>query len=711
MTTVQSYCRLCTAMCGLTLDVVDGRVERAQGDREHPLTAGFTCVKGRHIHHLHSDPSRFVTAQRRGGSGKLEPVDTDEAIAEVGAALRDILERHGPDAIGLFAGTYSHLIGLTRPALMAFWEALGSRKYFSTITLDQAAKRVTARRLGRWQGGLQRFADSDVWMFVGHNPLVSMLGRWQWGFPAQNGVRQLREAKARGMQVIVVDPRRTETAGHADIHLQLRPGTDAILLAGFLHVIFEEGLEDRDFCARHVDGLDALRAAVRDVTPAFAAARTDVPAEDIVAAARCFANARKGMISTGTGANMGRDANLVEHLAASLNVVCGRWARAGEPFYQTPVLGPAASTPREAVTPPDRSWEREGWRSRVRGGTPLLDGEVPASMLPDEILDPGADRVRALIVVGGNPAAAIPDQQRTVDALSQLELLVSIEPYPNETAQLSHYVLPPALCLETAEHTGLKEAFFDVPFSQYTEAILDPPPGVREDWVYAFALARELELEIEVLGKTYAPGDPLPSSEELLAAATRNGRVSLDEIKRHPHGRLYDELPPLIVQPADDDGARFELLPGDVARELADGLGDVADDARPFRLIVRRMKGTCNTTGRRVPGFLKAPHNPCSLNPEDLAELGLADGDLVRVTSEHGSVAAVVQGDRTLRRGAVSLPHVFGDLPGNDDDPRVYGTNSGRLLSAVVDVQPVSGQPWMTAVPVSIEPLATAAAG
>jgi len=468
-----TYCRICPGFCGLLVDVQDNRVVKVKGDAANPLTGGYTCSKGRHVGELHADPNRFHECRRRTPSGHLEPVDADSAIAEIGGRIREIVERHGPDSVALYWGTYGSLIAATRPWADALWRAIGSHKWFSTMTIDQAAKWVAPGRIGEWQGGRQRFEDSDVWVFVGHNPLVSMMGGIVTGFPQTNGSKRLRQARERGMSTIVIDPRRTETAASADVHLQLLPGSDAMLLAGLLHVIFKEKLEDAEFCERWVQDLPALKDATAAATPEIVAQRCGVDAEDVLRAARMFGGGKKGMVTTGTGANMGPSANLVEHLAWCLNIVCGRYPREGDIAFTQPLLATPPRLPRAQVTPPTRSWE-SGYRSRFGYG--LVFGELPTMSLPDEIVQPGKDRVRALIVMGGNPASSLPDQRRAVEALKQLELLVTIDPFPSTTARLAHYVLAPTMALERSEHTGPVEYQVNEPFAMYTSPVLEPPP-------------------------------------------------------------------------------------------------------------------------------------------------------------------------------------------------------------------------------------------
>ena len=697
-----TYCRICPGVCGVLVTVEDGRATKVVGDRDNPLTSGYTCPKGRRLGDFHHSPDRFLSSQQRVGE-RLVPMAAADAISDTGTRLRQIIDRHGPDSVAVFIGTQTYTATLTYTFVTAWARALGTHKIFSTTTVDQSAKWVAAERLGTWMGGRQRFEDSDVWLLAGTNPLVSMQGGEVSGFPVHGGPRRLREARQQGLKLIVADPRRSDTARHADHHLALIPGTDAVLFAGLLHVILAEGLHDQEFCDQHANGLDALRGAVRDATPAVVAGVTGLRAEEIVAAARTFGSARRGMATSGTGANMGPWSNLVEHLLQALNVVCGRFPAAGDRAAGGPVLG-GTGAPRAQVQPPGRSFER-GFHSRI-GGYGTMLGQLPSAILPDEILEPGPDRVRALVVSGGNPAACLPDQVKAVRALSALDLLVTVDPYPSETARLAHYVIAPALSLERADHTRPYERWFSEPFAQYTEPLLPRPPGVVEDWEFFLGLAGAMGLTLRIGRRTFAPGDPAPTSEQLLASFAKQGRVGLDEVRAYPHGARFD-LPPVLVQPGDGQAGRFELCPPDVAAELAAALSGErlqASAARPFRLVVRREKETINTLGRRLPGLPQTPYNPCHMHPDDAAKLPAHAGDTVEIVSDHGRLRAVLALDSTLRPGVLSMTHCYGDLPGHDDDPHAFGANPGRLLSLDHDTETINAMPRMTAVPVSVTP-------
>lgn len=698
-----TYCRICPAVCGLLVtSSADGTVTAVHGDAENPLSGGYTCVKGRNIVEFHRHPQRYVHSQRRGVDGLLHQVPLSDAVAQIGQRLNAIRTDHGPDAIGMFLGTQAAFATLTLPTARAWLRALGSHKLFSTLTIDQSAKWLRRQRLGDWAAGRQRFDEADVWMVIGSNPLVSMQGGDYTGVPVQNVARTLADERRRGLSLIVIDPRRSETAAKADLHLQLIPGTDAVLIAGILHVILAENREDHDFCDRYVAGIDTLRRSVAPLTPAIASTLTGVDEHQIIAAARLFASGPKGMAMSGTGPDMGPDANVAEHLIGVLNVVCGRFPRAGDRIARDAILMPAGR-PKAGVIAPYREWTT-GFHSRI-GGYGTLYGELPSAILPAEIVEPGPDQIRALIVVGGNPAAALPDPQATVAALRSLDLLVTIEPFPTETAQLADYVIAPTMALERADHTGYFDGALNAPFAQYTPPVVDRPGEVVEDWEFFADLAAEMGMTIKLAGRTFTPDAPRPRATDYLAWTAERGRVSLEEVMAHPHGRRFDHLAPIVADPDPGDGAKFDVMPDDVDEALRTAITRLQrPHHRPFRLVVRRARQTMNTLGRQLPTMRADPPNPCFVHPSDLLEIGAEPGQLIRVESDHGAVTAVCESDATLRRGSIAITHGHGGPPdeANDSDPRKHGTNVERLLSLTQGAQHITAMPQMTAVPVSV---------
>ncbi|WP_370179804.1 molybdopterin-dependent oxidoreductase [Rhodococcus wratislaviensis] len=696
-----SFCRLCASSCGVLLDVEDGRIARVLGDAHHPISGGYTCPKGRRGGDLVHGPDRLTTSMRRTAAGTHEPVPVARAVTDIAERLRTIVDRHGPEAVALFMGTQQNFAALTPPMARAWFRGTGSHKLFSTMTIDQSAKWVVAERMGTYLGGRHRFEDADVWLLAGTNPVVSGNGGDGDGAVVQNPSVTLRAARERGLRLIVVDPRRTETAALADLHLAPRPGTDAVLFAGLLHVVLTEHLHDADFCRRYTADVAGLVDAVAAVTPAVVQRICGVSSDEVTAAARMFARGTRGMATTGTGLCMGPHSNLAEHLVAALNVVCGRYLREGERADDRAVLTRRVPA-RAEVAPPTRAYEH-GFRSRI-GGVRAIRGELPSGILADEILEPGPDRVRALIVSGGNPAAALPDRGKALRAMRSLDLLVCVDTRMSDTARLAHYVIAPTTMYERADHTAIMEPFFPRPFAQFTPAVVTPPPGVVDDWQFFLDLAAASGQPVKFAGRILDPASP-PTSEQLLAMTAERGRVAFPDLVAAPHGYLAGASG-AVVCPATEEGAghRLTLMPDDVRAELHAALTDMSVTERyPLLLTVRRIREAVNSTGIRVPGLVPGGTNPASLHPDDLATLEITDGQVVTLRSASGRLRATARADRTLARGTVSMTHCFGSVDPQGD----AGVNVNVLTGTGAGVQAINAMPTMTAVPVAVEPAAS----
>jgi anaerobic selenocysteine-containing dehydrogenase len=530
--TRRTYCRICSAFCALRVDVEAGRVTAVRGDPDDPVSGGYTCLKGRQLPHQLHGPQRLRHSLRRRADGRFEPIPTQQALDEIAERIAEIRERCGPRAVASYGGTAAFFGSATMQLLRAWHRAIGSTSNYSTLTIDQPAKMVAAARHGVWGGGGHGFTESDVAISVGNNPIVSGL-TLPGGPPGTNPVRTLQDAQKRGLALIVIDPRRSDLARRARLHLQLKPGEDATLLAGMLRTILEEGLHDADFCRQHVEGLEELRTALAAFTPEYVERRSGVPAARMQQAARLFAAGPRGYVSSGTGPDMGPHPCLSEHLMACLNSVCGRHRREGEPLPNPGVLSlplprPAQPIPSELL-PPILRWG-EGPQARFRGLRGSFD-EMPSATLAEEILEPGEGRVRALITVGGNPAQAMPDQRNMLRALDDLELLVSLEIALTETARRADYVVAVRHPLEREDVTDFMDPFYEVPYGFYTGAVLEEPEGdVLEDVEVLLGLARRLGVSLELPGGAIAPGDPL-SKLELLKRVFPATRVPLERLR------------------------------------------------------------------------------------------------------------------------------------------------------------------------------------
>jgi len=709
-----SFCRFCHAFCGIRVTVEGGRAVKVIGDVDNPMYEGYSCIKGRALPEQHNHPDRIVQPWRRLPDGSMQPVSTGEALDEIAARLADIVAESGPRAVALYAGTFSFPYPAGNEAAKGFMKALGSPMRFSSGAIDQPGKGVARALHGHWSAGPQPFDTADTWMLVGANPTVSMWG----GIPQYNPAKRLRAAKARGMRLVVIDPRRTEAAAAADVFLQPKPGEDPTVLAGILRVILTEGLHDAAFCADDVEGLDALRVAVEPFTPERVAERAGVPADLVIEAARTYAGGSRGSVTAGTGPNMARRGTLTEYLIACIQTVCGRWMRAGESVPNPYVLLPERVAKAQA-DPRPAAWGY-GEQLRVRG---LGDnaGGLPTAALAEEILTPGEGRVRALICLGGNPVAAWPDQLKAIEAVEALDLLVTIDPRWSATAKLAHVVIGPKLGLECDGITQPNETIwgygaattgYPSPYAQWAPAVVDVPEGsdLLEEWEVFVGLAQRLGLSMKIAGVNVEPDAEL-TTDRIHQLMCRTARIPLDEVKRHEHGHVFED--PSIVVAAKDPGHPHRLDVGNAVMmaELAEvaaepvlpHAGFSAEEVFAYRLVSRRLHSVYNSSGRDIPHLVSRQRtNPAYMHPDDMADEGLCDDDIIEIDSGHATILAVVEAAPDVRRGVISMAHAWGDVPKYDSEVRTLGANTGRLTAVDQRFDPVTGLPVMSAIPVNV---------
>ena len=703
-----SFCRTCPGTCGVRLTIDDeDRLVKVVGDRQSPLSRGYICVKGRKGDVENGD-TRLLHPLKRQADGSFEPIDSEQALDEIAERIAAIISREGPDAMACYRGTPNFSRAAPFHMLPAWMDAIGSTSFFSTLTIDQSAKVVCADRMGTWAAGKPHFRDADLWLWVGSNLPVSL--GLSLGCIPSNPALQIRAAKARGMRMIVIDPRRTELASEADLHLQPRPGEDPTIAAGLIRIILSEGWEDREFCRRHVSGLEELRTAVAPFTPDYVEKRADVPAADLYRAARMFAlESRKGVASTGTGPDMAARSNLAEHLYECLNVLCGRFLQEGDRIWNVLPLGPRSEA-RAEVVPPTRSWE-SGPKSRVRNTGRIL-GEMLSGAMADEILTPGRGQIKGMIVAAGNPVAALPDVRKTVRAFKSLDLLVSIDPFMTATSRYADYILPTTTQYEHADITYAFPMPFLEPFAQYTPAIVNPPRGadVVEDWYPFWALAKRLGKPIAYAGVPLG-FDRAPTTDELIEILTRHAQVSLEELKASARGKVYAIDATVGPGRPEAAAARFELAPSDVVADVHDVamepvVGDVAADGTRFthRLISRRMRSVINSRLQGFPSIRsRNPYNPAWLHPDDLARHGLSDGAKIYIVSETGRIPAIVESDATVKPGVVSMTHSWGGVPDEDSAYEEVGSSTNLLVSSENHSESINAMPRFSAVPVRLE--------
>ena len=710
MAEVTAICRFCHATCGMVATLEDGRVTRLIGDIDNPMYAGYSCVKGRNYHAFHESPSRLRTPLRRRSDGGFESASSAAVLDEIAVRTRDILDRHGPRSVAMYGGTFSHFCPAGVMLRESFMDAIGSPMRFSNATIDQPGKPISMALHGKWGAGPQDFADADVCMLIGANPLVSMWG----GIPSFNPAKRLHEARQRGLKLIVIDPRRTESARKADLHLQCLPGQDVPLLAAMLNVIITEGLCDRAFIEAETEGFGALAAAVAPFTPERVAPRAGIEAGSIIEAARMFARAQRGNVTSGTGPSMAPHGVLMDYLVLALNTVCGRWIKAGERMPNRGVLFRQFSGVARAEKP--RAATGFGEALRVRGLTDTAAG-LPTAALAEEILTPGEGQVKALFVVGGNPLLSWPNQAKTRRALESLELLVVVDPVLSETARHAHYVIGPRFGFESPAITFGNEGItvyglslgYPEPFAQYQPQLIEPPAGsdVLEDWRIFYELGRRMGYPLAFRGQPFDMSTP-PTTDGLLSQFVARSRVPLEEIKRHPHGAVFPDPKP-FAEPRDAEWPhRLQLAAPVMIAELQGIAAQKFEAPAPagpvmggegsalrLLLVSRREHALYNSVAHDLPALRRRlPHNPAHLNPQDAARLGIVDGAIVEIESAVGGIRAVAHLAPDVREGVVSIAHGFA------------GACTAALIDDATDYEALSGLPRMSALPVTVRPAA-----
>lgn len=711
-------CRNCVASCPISVTLDDGRVLKVEGDYSAPLYRGYTCPKARTIPRQHHDPHRLLHSLKRLPDGSRVPISSARLVEEIAGRLSGIIAAHGPQSVAIFLGNGVSAQPAVAGMMIGFLGAIGSPMLFSPSTIDQPGLLMAKALHGDWQGGRIHPDQWDTLLMVGGNPVVS-----KQHLP-QNPAWQLKQLQRRGMKMIVVDPRRTETARRAAAHLQAIPGEDPTVLAGLIHLIYARNGLDEEFVAANAEGADALREAVAGFTPQYVSARAGIAEADLAAAAQILIEARRGDTALGVGPSMATRGTLSSYLALCLQTLRGFWAREGDPVSRPKVLTPRRDW-RAQPMPPCPAWGF-GVQTSVRGLQQTAAG-MPTAALPGLMTTDAHDRIRALFLHGG-ACFAWPDPARTARAFDKLDLLVMHDVALSATAAFADYVIATYDQLESPALSAINEAVGDIhpgydwnePYGFYHPALVKPPEGadLMESWQIYYRVAQKLGLSLSYVNYGAIAGKPVPfdmmnepATDDILEMMCMDSAVPLATVKQHPHGAIFAEARE-VVRPRDPACiARLQLadpaMLAELARVRAEDLLVRRRISRdyPFQLVSRRMQN-CTNSAPRVQGIVRTGYNPLWMHSQDMATLALRDGDEVEIRSHHGVISAFVQGDDAMRPGVVAMTHGFGSRPDADHDPRRDGSNVNLLVSWDDDPDPYHGMPRMSAIPVAVRPAA-----
>ncbi|MBI5503250.1 MAG: molybdopterin-dependent oxidoreductase [Deltaproteobacteria bacterium] len=694
-------CTVCATNCGLEVQVEDHRITKVRGDKRNPFSQGYTCSKGLTVAKLVDHEQRVTTPLKRMPDGAYAAISWPQAISEIAAKLGAVVAGHGAEAVSLLGGggQGNHLDFVYA---VGFLNLLGSRRHYNTLAQEFTQKYLVNGLMFGSEGidYEENWDRSEVMLVLGSNP-------WMSHGPqrARTLIREIAGDPSRTM--IVVDPRRHETAEKADIFLQIRPGTDLYFLLALLGVIVDEGLMDEKFVAEHTRGWAEARFIAALVTPAQAATLCDLAEEDIRKVARRFATAKSASIRVHLGICHAR--YMVEncYLATLLHIITGNMCTADGANIPVTLFTGAG------LTAEDKPSEKP--RTRI-AGIPAIRGLLPPNALPEEILDAGEQSIRALIVEGCNPICSYADAAKMTEAFKKLDLLVVVDPAMTEAARLAHYVLPPPIGYEKWEAAIFARGFPEVYF-HLRPPVLPAPAETRQECIIYYELAKAMGLDYRshpafaALEDAIDAGDPAPvltlikglctlfamtRQPELLAAGTITaGGDPVEEVFQtlldHPEGVLLCRVDPQRnweqVRTPDHKAVLDPPLIMDLFRHLVVPEDtDFRKNARyPFILQTGERNDYNANTVHRDPTWRKKQHDSYLRMHQSLAaELGVADGEKVQLTTEYGRalVPAMVTDD--IYPGNISMPHGYGLLWENKETGRLepVGTNVQELIGA-----------------------------
>jgi anaerobic selenocysteine-containing dehydrogenase len=690
-------CHLCEAICGLTIETTRTDDQQVQitsikGDALDPFSRGHICPKAVALQDIQNDPDRLRRPMQRVGD-EWRPIEWEAAFALVAERLGDIQARHGQNAVAVYQGNPSvHNYGLMTHSNY-FLGLLKTRNRFSATSVDQLPHHLTSH-LMYGHGLLLPIPDidhTDFMLILGANPLASNGSI----MTVPDVEKRLKAIQARGGRIVVVDPRRSETAALADQHLFVRPGGDAALLFGLLHTLFSEGLTRTSHLP--VQGLESVRAAIQAFNAEAMSPLCAVPAAQIRQLARDFAGADKAVCYGRMGVSVQAFGTLCHWLVQLINLVTGNLDRVGGAVCTEPAVDLVAST---------GGGHFNRWQSRV-SGLPEYGGELPVSALAEEMLCDGVGQVRALVTVAGNPVLSTPNGRQLERALGGLEFMVSIDLYINETTRYADLILPSTSALENDHYDTTFNMFAVRNVTRFNQAILAKPTGALHDWEIFVGLAQAFAARSgHALKPTVAPA-------QMIDAGLRSGRygdasahkLSVAGLAAYPHGLDLGALKPNLAGRLKSADGQIQAAPAELMADLARFAAQQAPAVGELLMIGRRHVRSNNSWMHNYHRLVKGkPRHQLLMHPDDLACRGLCDGQRVRVRSRVGEVEVQVLASLEMMPGVVSLPHGWGHArPGVQ--MAIACAQSGASANDLTDerqLDALSGNAVLNGVPVQV---------
>lgn len=683
-------CNLCEAICGIEIKTQGEEIISIKGDPKDPLGRGHICPKAVALQDIYNDPDRLKQPIKK-VDGQWQEISWEEAYDFAVQGMLDVQTRHGKNALALYAGNPNvHNYGsLTHGAM--FSKLLKTHNRFSSTSLDQLPLQMMCRLMYGHQLAvpIPDIDNTDYFVIMGGNPVASN-GSMMTVPDFKNRIKELH---ARDGKLVVLDPRKTETAKIADEHYGVKPGTDIYVLLAMINHIFSEGLVRDTHLKTLLSGLDDLPALVSHFTLELAEAQSGLTqdviqdiTQQLVVNDRAALYGRMGISTQVYG-------SLCNWAIQIINILAGNLDTVGGTLLTHPAFG-------QADGGGSGSGNHSRWTSRV-SNLPEFNGELPATVMSEEMLTPGEGQIKGLFVMAGNPVSASPNGQRLDDALSKLDFIVAVDIYINETTRHADVILPPT---STLEHDHYDIAFLRLGVrntARFNEAVFEPEDNTQHDWEIFNALAERMSRAQD------KPFKPLPAPQEIIEYSLNRGPVTLEMLKQNPHGVDLGPLKPSL--PERLGGGNIDCLPDVIRSEIQKLKSVEISTVDDLLLIGRRHVRDCNSWLHNSPRLAKGKdRSQLLMNPEDMEKRQLVDGSQVSVQSKVASLPITVKASEDMMPGVVSLPHGFGHNLRQGVQMSVANTLQGINCNDLTDdsyFDAISGNAALNGVPVSVTPV------
>ena len=706
-------------MCGIEVATQGNRILSIKGDKDNPFSAGHICPKASALKDLYDDPDRLKRPVKKVGD-EWQEIPWSEAFDYVAEKLHHTQTTHGKDAVGVYLGNpNAHNMGaiLFGPY---FYRALESHNRYSATSVDQLPHHIVSRRLF---GHMSQIPIPDIdhtqhFVIIGGNPLASNGSI----MTVPNVKKRLKDVQKRGGKVVVIDPKRTDTADLSCEHHFIRPGSDVLLLLAMLHVVFDKQLHNAEALLPYAEELLEVEGYVRDFSPEKVSEQTGIEASQVIQLVTDFCEAESAVCYGRMGASVQAFGTLTQYLIMLFNMLTGNLDRQGGMMFTQPAAD---------ILPVSSRGSMSGYSSRVRG-LPAFAGEYPVACLAEEILTPGEGQIKAMVIGAGNPVVTTPNTEQLERAFSQLDFIVSVDFYISETSRHADIILPPVTPLERDHYDVVFHNFAVRNYATYSEAVVDIDDDQLTDWQIYLSLAERLDklngkstAHYQTLWQKQPKGviDDLLKSGQYGAHASANisakenangignegDNLSLDKLKAHPHGidlgPLQPALPDAIFHENKKIDLNFNYFMSDIAR-VKTHFFDQKRNENKIVLIGRRHIKTNNSWLHNSPRMVKG-NNRCTLqlHPIDAAEYDVNEGDRVKVTSRVGELFVEAEITDSIMPGVVSIPHGWGH---NKKGIKLgvasqYPGVNTNILTDEMQVDTLSGNSVLNGVPVSLE--------